>query len=68
MTEKNIICNYTTLLPVIENYKKSNILIGGIHHESKILDYWGIKNYITFDEYAALYPFLVPISKRSTTD
>lgn len=28
----------------------------------------GIENYITMDEYAALYPFLVPISNRSAAE
>ena len=68
LTSDNVICNYTTLFPIIESYKDNLVLLGGIHYDSSIIDSWGLKNYVTFDEYAALFPYLVPISRRKKED
>lgn len=60
--------NYTAMKPYLQQYSDKLILVAGIENSQIFLKDSGITKYITIDEYAALFPFLVPISKRSSVD
>ncbi|KAL4482207.1 hypothetical protein ABPG72_017988 [Tetrahymena utriculariae] len=63
-----LVMNYTAIKPHLQQYKDKLILVAGIDDEHIFLKDSGITNFITLEEYAALFPFLVPISKRSQAD
>ncbi|KRX08521.1 HAD-like domain [Pseudocohnilembus persalinus] len=68
LKEQNIILNYTAIRPYAEQHQNDLIMITGVEDMDKLVDIWGIKKYITLLEYAALFPDLNPISKRTEED
>jgi len=54
--------SYTAMKPYLQQYRDKLVLVASTEDTHSYLKDSGIENYITMDEYAALYPFLVPIS------
>ena len=66
--EKNIVLNFSPLRSILKDYKDRIVLVTGVGNVHLIASDCGLQKFITVDEYCALFPYLVPISKRNSED
>ncbi len=52
----------------MQKYKDNVVLICGNKNIENLVEYGSLNYYITVEEYATLFPYLVPISKRKWED
>jgi HAD superfamily hydrolase (TIGR01456 family) len=68
LNKENVVVNFSPLRPILKEYGHKTVMISGVGNIKMIAEDCGLKNFITCDEYCALFPSLVPISKRNLED
>jgi len=64
-TGKEILLNYTALRPVISEYKDRLVIVTGVGTMEAIAKDIGLEKYLTIEEYAHLYPDMVPVTGKA---
>lgn len=59
--------NYLKKMMVLTN-KNNYMLVSGIENPDIIKDDFGIKNFLTIEEYARMYPEFVPLNRVQKLD
>lgn len=65
LTDQNIILNFTAIRPKMQEYSEKLVLVCGLQDTKNVTQNWGLNYFLTLEEYAALFPQLVPISRRN---
>ncbi len=66
--KKNLVMNFSPLRPIMKNYHNKIVMITGVDNVTGVALDCGLNKYVTCDEYAAIFPYLVPLSRRVWDD
>ena len=72
LTHENVIQSQTPMKMIYHDLVKKNVInqdqiavIGGSEKVHTIADEYGFKHYLTIQEMCALFPYLVPLTRRA---
>jgi len=66
--KKNLVMNFSPIRPIMKNYHNKIVLITGVGDVEEVALDCGLNKYVTCEEYAAIFPYLVPLSRRVWDD
>lgn len=61
LTGDEMICCQTPLRDLVHNYDDQNVLVMGLGNTEILAKEYGLKNFLTIEEYTSLYPQFVPL-------
>ena len=62
---REIIMNFTPIRPILEEYRDRLVLLGGLGNLGVLAQDFGLKKWITDEEYCILFPILLPYREPS---
>jgi len=68
LEKKNLVMNFSPLRPVMKTYADKTVLIIGVDKIEEVALDCGLTRYVTSEEYCAIFPYLVPLSRRNWDD
>jgi len=68
LQEEQVVMCYTPLRPVLEDYKDKPVMLAGMSNLHALAESFGLKKYITDEEYCIIYPRLVCYRPKSSPE